>query len=294
MHADGREGKGAWGAFVLAALALGVALGGWLRPWCGNGGGGGEGCHAGSPSSSSTAAAATNGNCLARPVTFRALKTNELLNIDGVLDEPVWQRAQTYQLEPGLDTVAAGKTVSESGTVRAAWDDTFFYLAVECTDSDVVAEGASDQMPHYKLGDVAELFLKPGDRPWYWEMYVTPPGKKTTYWFPGRGRKGLESCFSAEHGEKSGLRVAARVRGSLNDWSDRDGGWTAEMAVPVADLTARGEGFGPGSNWRILTGRYNYGVPLSDVELSMFPQLSKTNYHLHEEYAVLEFAPGTE
>jgi len=115
---------------------------------------------------------------------------------------------------------------------------------------------------------------------------VTPAGKKTTFFFPSKGYLGLPSPIK----HSSGLTVAAQCDGTLNNWTDRDSGWTAEMAMPVKDLTARGEPFGPGASWRILVARYNYSRHLTQGrELSMTPQLSATNYHLREEYAVLRF-----
>jgi hypothetical protein len=134
------------------------------------------------------------------------------------------------------------------------------------------------------MGDLMELFLKPEDHTWYWELYATPRGKKTSFWFPGRGRLGLESCYKYE----CGLRVAAQVQGTLNNWQDKDIGWTVEVAMPIKDLTARGEKFGPGARWTILVARYNYSRYLPWVENSATSQLSKTNYHLLEEYRPLK------
>ncbi len=134
------------------------------------------------------------------------------------------------------------------------------------------------------MGDLVELFLKPEDYTWYWELYATPTSKKTSFWYPGRGRVGLESGFQYE----CGLQVAAENNGTVNKWEDRDRYWTAEMAMPIRDLTSRGETFRPGSKWWILIGRYNYSRYLPRREFSMFPQLSQTDFHLCEEYGILE------
>lgn len=216
---------------------------------------------------------------------MRAQYSATPVNIDGVLDDKVWRQAASYPLNLSKDNTANGRKLIEPGFIKLAWDKENLYLAVDFSDSDIVAEGEEDQIHHYKFGDLAELFLKPADRTWYWELYVTPRGKKTTFWFPGRGRLGLESNNKAA----SGLQVAASCSGTLNEWKDNDKGWTAEMAMPVKDLTALGQKFGPGSDWTILIGRYNYGVSLPEKELSTHPQLSKTSYHLYEEYAKLIF-----
>ena len=147
-----------------------------------------------------------------------------------------------------------------------------------------MAEGKVDNLHHYKFGDVCELFLKPAGNSWYWELYATPNNKKTAFWFPSRGRLGLPSGFEDN---RCGLKVASQCIGTLNDWTDIDDGWTVEMAISIDDLTARGDKFGIGTDWRILVGRYNYSKYLDNRELSMVPELSQINFHLFEEYAIL-------
>lgn len=231
-----------------------------------------------------TTATNTAGNTV-----VQAEYTASPVRIDGKLDDAVWQKAAVYQMNLSADKEKAGDRLEEGGQVQFAWDKKYFYLAVTFTDSDIVAKGDKDQLHHYRLGDVCELFLKPGNKIWYWELYVTPRSKKTTFWFP-RGPGSLENY-------KSGLVVAAKNFGTLNNRTDKDTKWTAEMAMPVKDLCARGETFGPGSDWRVFVGRYNYSNYLrsgNETELSMIPQLSKTNYHLINEYAHVDFVGGPE
>lgn len=215
---------------------------------------------------------------------MQAVYTAQPVKIDGILDDAVWKKAPAYRM--ALDTNATN-AVTEGGEVRVAWDTNYLYVAVRFTDSDIVAEGKEDQLHHYSLGDLAEVFLKPDNETWYWELYATPAGKKTSFFFPGRGRLGVPSGFTYT----CGLTVAAQCDGTLNNWEDRDREWTAEMAMPIKDLTSHGERFEPGARWRILVARYNYSRYLPNKELSMTPALSRTNYHLTEEYAVLEIMP---
>jgi hypothetical protein len=207
------------------------------------------------------------------------------VTLDGKLDEDVWKYAEVYQLHLADDRAAGGAGIEEPGEVRLAWNDKYFYVGVKFTDSDVHAEGQEDEQMHFNLGDVAELFLKPADETWYWELYATPKGNKSTLWFAGRGHFGLPGA--AEH--TSGLEVAASVDGTLNNWEDTDEYWSAEMAVPIADLTARGESFEPGAQWLICIARYNYSKNLNVIgpELTMTPALSKTFFHMTDDYAVL-------
>jgi len=70
----------------------------------------------------------------------------------------------------------------------------------------------------------------------------------------------------------------------------RDREWTAEIAMPIKDLTAPGCHFEPSTKWRILVARYNYSRFLTTrgPELSTTPQLSVPDFHRFEEYATLE------
>ena len=214
-----------------------------------------------------------------------ATHTPKPISVDGKLDDPVWMNAPVYALHLADDQARDGKEVTERGEARLAWDDDYLYLGITFHDSDIAAEGKEDQLKHYQLGDLCELFLTPENETWYWELYATPAGRKSSYFIPGRGSLGLPSM--AEY--TCGLKVAASCNGTLNNWRDKDTSWTAEMAMPVKDLTARGESFGPGSRWRILVSRYNFGRYLKrkGPELSMTPKLSREDFHLLPEYAIL-------
>ena len=208
------------------------------------------------------------------------------VTIDGQLDDAVWALAPAYELRLSEDRTLSGDLLKESGVVRFAWNENCLYAAFEFTDSDVVAEGTKDGEPHFSLGDVAEFFLWPDMRTWYWELYATPHGKQSSFFFPSPGRMLPSSFKNHLH-----LQVASQIHGTLNDWSDRDKGWTAEMAIPVKEITARGEAWGPDACWHVLVGRYNYSAYLSRPELSAMPKLSTTNFHLRGEYARLKLLP---
>lgn len=217
---------------------------------------------------------------------FIAPFSTKPIELDGLLVEEVWRRAPVYSMALPSCRLHGGRQMEEGGKVSFAWDAQYFYMGVDLEDSDIVAEGSEDGQLHNSLGDCCELLIKPEDRTWYWELHVTPSGRKTTLFFPGRGRLVLPSCYRRE----SGLRVAARCEGTLNDWRDRDHGWSAELAMPIAELTARGERFEPGSSWRVLVGRYNYSRYLRTrgPELTSTPQLTEVDFHRFEEYARLE------
>lgn len=219
--------------------------------------------------------------------TIVAKYTRKPIRLDGVLDDPAWKTAIGYPLAIAQSRREAGEVLQEPGTARVAWDDQYFYLSVEFVDTDIVAQGEEDQLKHFMLGDVCELFLKPEGSSWYWELFATPRGKKSTIWFAEKSMKDLEKAYAY----RADLKVAAHCNGTLNASEDRDRGWSVELAMPVKNLTEKGDAFCAGAQWRILIARYNYSRYLScspKPEYSMVPALSRVNYHLLDEYAVLE------
>lgn len=202
----------------------------------------------------------------ADPAVMTAARAQQPVVLDGRLDDPVWSEAPVYELGP----TPPNSAVLEGGRVQLAWDDQFLYVAATVLDSDVVAESDEDQAPHFRTGDVVEVFLKPQGKLYYWELYATPHARKTAYFFPSRGRGWLPSS-----GENPiAMHVAAAIDGTLNDWKDRDHGWTAEIAIPQAELRALGDPLGRDAPpWRILIGRYNYSAYLDvdTAELSCVP-----------------------
>ena len=213
---------------------------------------------------------------------YRAVKP---IKVDGKLDEPIWNQAKAHALMlPNRMTPRDGDgTPREGGTVRFAWDEQYFYIGVEMVDRDVRQDGDRDQQHHYVMGDVVELFLKPTEASHYWEYYVTPNGLKTSFFYPDISHAGSDSAMAYESGQK----VAATVQGVFNSRENEDKGWTAEMAIPLAELSEAGVPFEAGHQWTVLVGRYNYNEDMARPELSTVPRIPRPSFHRHRDYAPL-------
>ena len=179
--------------------------------------------------------------------------TRQAITIDGKLNEVAWHKTPSYSLVHAEEQFKNynqsvqnffRKGVAEPGKVRLLWDDKYLYVGFEFTDLDIIAEGIQDQKHHYQLGDTAEVFLKPLNKTWYWELYATPGARKTAYFFPGRGLLNVPSCFP-EKPALTGLKVAAFCKGTLNKSWDKDKKWTAEMAIPRSEIDMAGEKLDP-------------------------------------------------
>jgi len=204
------------------------------------------------------------------------------LDLDGKLDEPVWQETNVYVLGLADDMLHEGRTLDEVGYARLVWDDNYLYIGIDFKDSSLRATGEEDNLMHAELGDVCNFFLKPQGKPYYWEFYATPRGKYGCLFFR---KKGGEIQFDKDFD----IKVAVDTHGTLNDDNDIDQRWMAEIAIPIKNLTSRGDSFTPDQKWRILVARYNYSHQLrfGDLELTMTPKLSRTSYHLLDEHAFL-------
>jgi len=204
------------------------------------------------------------------------------MEIDGMLNEPAWANAQAYPMYLCRDRVKKQRKLEEGGYVKLCWDDENLYVAALFKDSDIVAKGKEDNLAHFTLGDVCELFLKPSWQRWYWEMYATPLGKKTCYFFK-KHKTGMQIVADVD------LKVAAVNYGSVNYSEDIDEAFCVEMAVPLKQLWRGKEKDFSKVQWNILVARYNYSKHLvhESPEYSSSPELSKTDYHLLGEYSKL-------
>ncbi|MFA6177164.1 MAG: carbohydrate-binding family 9-like protein [Phycisphaerae bacterium] len=218
----------------------------------------------------------------------------ENLKMDGKLSDPAWKNASEYQLELAKNVYAKspdnirktlGDTLREKGSVKLLWNEKYLYVGVKMEDSDVVAEGKGDQTHLYLAGDLVEVFLKPASDTYYWEIYSAPNNMKSIFFFPSRGR--IMFPFCEKYQMPVDFKVVAAVDGTLNNWHDKDKGWSVEIAIPISMLQEQGAKFDSSTEWTILVARYNYSKYLPMKETSSAPRLSVPDNHMYEDYAKL-------
>lgn len=152
--------------------------------------------------------------------------------IDGNLDEAAWAAAVTFTNSyPFNETNVATECHT---TYRILWDTNALYFAFDCADADVVAPVQPRDDPVYR-DDCVEMFILPEPRlRTYWELIVSPSScifdslqsKKPNEWGPV-----MDPTQNIE-----GLRIGVKVRGTPNDSTDRDQGYSVELAVPFNQL----------------------------------------------------------
>jgi hypothetical protein len=232
----------------------------------------------------------------ARPV-MTARYVNFPVELDCNSGGPAWKGQPDYALCLAGDKVLAGDHLKEKGTVRLAWDKTNLYILAEFEDSDILALGEQDDMPHYRLGDTCEVFLKPADQPWFWEIWVTPKNKRTAVLWAKRNTVGSAFGLALDDLKEQGLVFPEQMTPCRLEFRSAvkttDNGWTCQIVLPFENISAPGK---PARihQWSILIGRQNYSgkVDKSHRELSSTPGLTKTAFDTYEEYAILDLLKG--
>lgn len=147
--------------------------------------------------------------------------------IDGKADEKDWQAAA---VSPAFTAAEGGPEVKGAARARLLWDDTNLYAFIEVDDTDVHSQYKAQDDPMWKE-DVVELFIDADrNRRGYVELQVNPHNAHFDAWFP-------TTRTQKNHPEwTSGMKSAVAVRGTLDARNDGDQGWSAEIAIPLADV----------------------------------------------------------
>jgi hypothetical protein len=205
------------------------------------------------------------------------------IKIDGVLDEVAWERA------PVLKDFAVSwqnRKPKTATTARLLWDDDYLYFCAEMEDEDLCANVRErNGMTWYD--DVFELFFKPAtNKLTYYEFQVNPLNTQLELLLPSRGAGGYHRFAPIT---RLGMESAVQLRGTLNNWEDKDKGWTVEGRIPWTAFKATGGRPQPGDKWRFALCRYDYSVSFETPELSSSAPLKQADFHHYEDYGELTF-----
>ncbi|MCE2455724.1 MAG: carbohydrate-binding family 9-like protein [Gemmatimonadetes bacterium] len=197
---------------------------------------------------------------------YEAHWTDEPVDVDGSLDDEAWRAA-----EPTADFIdirGEGWPVPPSRT-RAwmTWDEDALYVAAEIEEPHLWATLAERDQIVWRDDDF-EIFLDPdGDGLNYFEIEINALGTVLDLFLARPYDQGGSARIDWD---LEGLESAVSLRGTLNDPSDEDEGWTVEMAIPWAGLVPPpdtsagvGEAVAPGApqpmdEWRVNFSRVDW------------------------------------
>lgn len=227
----------------------------------------------------------------ARPRVYPCNYTEDPVVIDGALDEPCWADAETldflgWKKEGGKATLPE-PTFPAIG--RLAWDRQNLYVGIEADDADIWGM-IEERDGKLWTEDVLEVFLKlREDAHLYYEFEFSPRNSVLDIFYPSRGLARWDLFWAGRFNPP--LKTAVKVRGTLNNWRDRDEGWTLEIAIPFSAFEQlAGKPPQEYERWRFTLCRYDYSYYLEKQELSTSAELpGERGFHEYESYDVLEF-----
>ena len=208
------------------------------------------------------------------------------ISLDGKLDEPAWKSAQLID-QFHLPWLKEKDRPAKSATrARLLWDRQYLYFGADMDDADLIAT-VKEHNGMLWMKDVFEIFLKPTlDKPSYYEFEFNPLNAVFDMYIPDRKLGGFKEFINAT---KFHIETQVAIRGTLNDPSDTDKGWTVEGRIPWTDFLPTGGRPNPGDQWTFTLCRVDeHGDPVPQ-ELSTVAPLTQRNFHLIADYAPVRF-----
>lgn len=179
------------------------------------------------------------------------------------------------------------------------WDDDCLYIAAEMEEPNVWATLTERDSIIFHDNDF-EVFLDPdGDAKSYFELEVNALNTVWDLWLETPYRDGgqADSTWFIE-----GLRTAVNVKGTINNPSDMDQGWSVEIAIPWKALEDKAGMPCPpkqGDIWRINFSRVQWQTTVKDGKYAKVPNTPEDNWvwspqgvidmHQPEMWGYLEF-----
>jgi hypothetical protein len=214
---------------------------------------------------------------------YTALRARGPITVDGKLDEPSWQ---SVKFSPKFVDILTGDPTIHDTRAAVLWDDEYLYVAYRVQEPFVHAKFTNHNDFIYQDNDV-ECFIAGPDS--YYEFEINAyntcyevyfawkdtldgsglsrlPEFETTklvsfngVGFTNHPRGGRLGNFNLA---MQGLKTAVFIDGTVNDDTDRDRGWTVELAFPWKSLkwlATDGRALPPkhGDVWRMDFSRFN-------------------------------------
>ena len=203
------------------------------------------------------------------------------ITVDGKLDDASWKSANSIEFQFPWDFQTGAK---QKTTARLLWDDEYLYVAYECADADVVAHYGQHDDPTYK-DDAVEIFIYPGkNRNLYYGLEMNARATLYDYFY-------IFPQLLLKRFDMVGVQLATHVDGTLNMTSDKDKGWTLELAIPWKNFEELTAEFPPkpGAVWRANFNRWDGTEPNRRLSQWSDSGMVKPNPHWPERFGELEF-----
>jgi len=201
------------------------------------------------------------------PKHYICYRTYLPLEIDGKLDESIWQKADWtddfVDIEGELKSKPRFRTYA-----KMLWDNDYFYFAAELEESDIWATLTERDAVIFYDNDF-EIFIDPdGDTHEYYEFEMNA---FNTVWDLLLTKPYRDAGTAVNAWDIQGLKTGVFVDGTINQPGDKDNHWTIEVAIPWKVLKECAHKDAPpkhGDQWRVNFSRVEWRVEAKDGKYS--------------------------
>ena len=198
------------------------------------------------------------------PQKYVCYKTNDVVEVDGVLNEQDWQKAEwTSQF---VDIEGPVKPLPRFHTkVKMLWDKDYFYIAAELKEPHIWGTLKNRDDIIFYDNDF-EVFIDPdGDTRSYSEFEMNA---LNTVWdlLLIQPYRDVENA-ALHQWDMKGLKSGVAIYGTLNNPNDKDSCWTVEIAFPWSSYKEISETSVPPKNndqWRINFSRVEWQTEIKN------------------------------
>lgn len=216
------------------------------------------------------------------PPKYEVKRKSARLVVDGRLDDPAWRGVPALTLQfPWEEQTGAKQRTS----VRLLWDSEYLYIGYQCEDADVVAHYDHRDDPTYK-DDAVEFFVNPKpSQGFYYGLEMNARGTLYDYFY-------AYPQLLLKRIDFSGVALATYVDGTLNMTSDKDRGWSLEVAIPWANFVELGFDAAPkaGTVWTANFNRWDGVEPARRLSVWSDSATVRPSPHNPKRFGELVFA----
>lgn len=224
------------------------------------------------------------------------------LKIDGEITAAEWAAAPWSDTFNDIEGAAKPKPAYAT-RMKMLWDDQYLYIAASLEDPHVWATLTKHDSVIFQDNDF-EVFIDPdGDQLEYyefemnalnttWDLRLTKP-----YRFGGK---------AIDDWEIKGIKTGVKVQGTINDPSDRDQGWTLEIAMPWKSLSEYSKQVFPpkqGDRLQLSYSRVEWEITIENGKYMKIPKKPEANWtwgpqgeinmHIPERWPFVTFSTET-
>jgi len=160
------------------------------------------------------------------PKTYISYFTDQPIVIDGLENEESWKKAKSTEAFIDIEGV---KTPKYKTTLKMLWDQSYVYFLAQMEEPHVWGNLKQRDTIVYYNNDF-EIFIDPdGDTHNYYEFEVNV---LNTLWDLFLTKPYREGSPVLNNWDAKGLKSEVNIKGTLNDPTDIDEGWSLEVAIP--------------------------------------------------------------